>query len=182
MFDDFRLRVFKAVASEGSFTKAAKKLGVSQPAISQNVAAIEESLGVQLFERLKGEVRITPEGQIFESYADRILFWYDTVPAVFESRRNSARKTVTIVIDGGVPRNIVQGLSSFIADVNPLLAVTFCGPSSALAPEADMHLKSSFAKNAGSSAAGVVTVEVSETFVSDPLSGIIRRFLEEILY
>ena len=50
MFEDFRLNVFVAVAREGSFTKAAAALGVSQPAVSQNVADLEKSLGVKLFE------------------------------------------------------------------------------------------------------------------------------------
>ena len=56
MFEDFRLKVFVAVAEEGSFTKAAARLGVTQPAISQNVADLEKMTGVKLFSRLRGEV------------------------------------------------------------------------------------------------------------------------------
>ena len=41
MLDDFRLRVFMMVAAEGSFTRAAQHLGVSQPAVSQNIAELE---------------------------------------------------------------------------------------------------------------------------------------------
>ena len=48
MFEDFRLKVFLAVAKEGSFTNAAKSLGVSQPAVSQNIAEIEKGIGVKL--------------------------------------------------------------------------------------------------------------------------------------
>ena len=59
MLEDFRLKVFMAVASEGSFTKAASVLGVSQPAVSQNVADLERMTGVKLFERLRGEVNLT---------------------------------------------------------------------------------------------------------------------------
>ena len=73
MFEDFRLNVFVAVAREGSFTKAAAALGVSQPAVSQNVADLEKSLGVKLFERLRGEVVLTPEGEVFMKYARNIL-------------------------------------------------------------------------------------------------------------
>lgn len=73
MFEDFRLNVFVAVAREGSFTKAAAALGVSQPAVSQNVADLEKSLGVKLFERLRGEVALTPEGEVFMKYARNIL-------------------------------------------------------------------------------------------------------------
>lgn len=73
MFEDFRLNVYVAVAREGSFTKAAAALGVSQPAVSQNVADLEKSLGVKLFERLRGEVVLTPEGEVFMKYARNIL-------------------------------------------------------------------------------------------------------------
>ena len=50
MFEDFRLKVFMTVAREKSFTKAASELGVSQPAVSQNISELEKSAGVKLFD------------------------------------------------------------------------------------------------------------------------------------
>ena len=73
MLEDFRLKVFLSVAREKSFTEAAGKLGISQPAVSQNVAELEKGLGVKLFQRLKGETILTPEGEVFEKHALRIL-------------------------------------------------------------------------------------------------------------
>ena len=73
MLQDFRLKVFMAVAEYGSFTKAAESLGVSQPAVSQNIAELERNLGARLFQRLRGENVLTPEGQVFVTYASRIL-------------------------------------------------------------------------------------------------------------
>ena len=73
MFEDFRLKIFVAVAEEGSFTKAAEKVGVSQPAVSQNIAELEKTLSVRLFDRQKNETVLTPEGQVFMRYAERIL-------------------------------------------------------------------------------------------------------------
>lgn len=73
MFEDFRLNVFVAVAREGSFTKAAAALGVSQPAVSQNVADLEKMSGVKLFDRQRGEVSLTPQGEVFMRYARNIL-------------------------------------------------------------------------------------------------------------
>ena len=61
------------VARQKSFTKAAAALGVTQPAISQNIAELEKGLGVRLFDRLKGETVLTPEGEVFSSYAERLL-------------------------------------------------------------------------------------------------------------
>ena len=48
MFEDFRLKVFMAVAETGSFTKAAKSIGISQPAVSQNINALEKEIGTPL--------------------------------------------------------------------------------------------------------------------------------------
>ena len=73
MLEDFRLRVFMAVAEEGSFTKAAASLGVTQPAVSQNIADLEKVTGQKLFERMRGEVVLTSQGRVFMEYAGRML-------------------------------------------------------------------------------------------------------------
>ena len=73
MLEDFRLKVFMAVASEGSFTKAAAVLGVTQPAVSQNIADLEKMTGRKLFDRLRGEVVLTAQGEVFKDYAAKML-------------------------------------------------------------------------------------------------------------
>ncbi len=73
MFEDFRLKVFMAVADQGSFTKAAAVLGISQPAVSQNIAELEKACGRKFFERLRGEVHLTPQGEVFRDYAVKML-------------------------------------------------------------------------------------------------------------
>ena len=85
MLDDFRLRVFMMVAAENSFTRAAQHLGVSQPAVSQNIAELERQVGKALFERTRGEVTLTAEGYVFRDYAEKILHWYDAADALFGS-------------------------------------------------------------------------------------------------
>ncbi len=83
MLDDFRLRVFMMVAAENSFTRAAQHLGVTQPAVSQNIAELEKQVGAALFERKRGEVSLTAEGYVFKAYAEKILHWYDATDALF---------------------------------------------------------------------------------------------------
>lgn len=73
MLEDFRLKIFVTTAKERSFTKAADLLGISQPAVSQNISELEKGLGVRLFDRLRQEVVLTAEGEVFLRYADRIL-------------------------------------------------------------------------------------------------------------
>ena len=61
--DSRRLEGFLAVVDAGSFTAAADELGVTQPAVSQAVAALERELGVPLFHRLGRGVRLTDAGE-----------------------------------------------------------------------------------------------------------------------
>lgn len=84
MLEDFRLRVFEAVAETGSFTKAASLLAVSQPAVSQNIAELEKLAGYSLFDRSYGKVTLTQEGRVFKSYADKILMWYKAAGETFK--------------------------------------------------------------------------------------------------
>ncbi len=67
------LRYIVAVASERHFGKAAEACFVSQPTLSVAVRKLEEELGVTLFERGKGDVRITPVGQRIVAQAQRVL-------------------------------------------------------------------------------------------------------------
>lgn len=80
---DFRLEVFMTLCRTGSFTKAADTLGISQPAVSQNIAELEKDLGVKLFSRSRGEVSLTSDGILFRSYAERILYWYESARSAF---------------------------------------------------------------------------------------------------
>lgn len=73
MLEDTRLKIFMAVADEGSFTRAAYLMGITQPAVSQNIAELERETGRILFERGKGAVTLTPDGERFRVHADRIL-------------------------------------------------------------------------------------------------------------
>ncbi len=83
MFEDFRLRVFAQVAELGSFTAAAKALGVSQPAISQHIAELEKFAGGKLFERKRGNVTLTERGRLFRAQSARVLEEYRILDSTF---------------------------------------------------------------------------------------------------
>lgn len=79
MLTDFRLKVFLTAAQQKSFTRAARELNISQPAVSQNVAELEQQVGDTLFERGRGEVTLTQKGEILLKYAEKILHLYDNL-------------------------------------------------------------------------------------------------------
>src|SRR5262249_35504098 len=67
------MRYFAAVAERGSFTGAAEDLHVAQQAVSQQVKALEQLLGVTLLERTAREVKLTAEGVVFLEDCRRVL-------------------------------------------------------------------------------------------------------------
>lgn len=91
MIEDFRLKVFMTVAAERSFTRAASVLGISQPAVSQNISELERIMDIKLFDRLRGEVVMTPQGKIFHHHATRILSSYGDMNRLFCNPRINGR-------------------------------------------------------------------------------------------
>ena len=73
---DAKLETLLVVAEEKSFTKAASLLSLTQPAVSNHISLLEKEVGVKIFFRNKGEVKITPEGEIVVKYAKRIKSLY----------------------------------------------------------------------------------------------------------
>jgi DNA-binding transcriptional LysR family regulator len=67
------LRYFLVVAEEGQFTRAAARLAMQQPPLSQQIRLLEEEIGFELFERLPRGVVLTDAGKAFAEDAQRIL-------------------------------------------------------------------------------------------------------------
>jgi DNA-binding transcriptional LysR family regulator len=67
------LEAFRAVVDHRSMTAAAGAMGVTQPAVSTQIARLEETVGFPLFERANGRLKPTPEGLLFYAEASRVL-------------------------------------------------------------------------------------------------------------
>ena len=66
------LNTFIQVAESGSFSRAAEKLGYSQPTVSMQIKGLEEELGFRLFDRIGHTVRLTEQGREVLSQAQQI--------------------------------------------------------------------------------------------------------------
>lgn len=71
--DLLQLQYFCTIAQYENITRAAKALFVSQPNLSTSLSRLEDDLCVKLFERRRGKVSLTENGQLFLSYAERVL-------------------------------------------------------------------------------------------------------------
>jgi DNA-binding transcriptional LysR family regulator len=72
MLDPRRLLTFRAVARAGSFSAAARELSLTQPAVSQQVAALERELGARLLHRGPGGPTLTAAGELALEHADAL--------------------------------------------------------------------------------------------------------------
>lgn len=128
MLDDFRLRIFLTLAEQNSFTKTAIALDVSQPAVSQSIAELEKNLGVKLFDRQRGEVTLTPAGEIFRKYAEGILNQYSEAARVFLPLQE---QHVCFSASDEVYSYVCDVLLKDFLLVHPEIKITRTGPESA---------------------------------------------------
>jgi DNA-binding transcriptional LysR family regulator len=70
--ENFRLKVFRAVAEHLNFHKAAEQLFLTQPAVTLQIQALENDLGVRLFDRAGGKISLTAQGTILLGYANKV--------------------------------------------------------------------------------------------------------------
>ncbi len=76
-----QFEVFRTIAQAKSFTKAAKILNFTQPAISSQIKSLEQNLNVSLFERGNSGVKLTEAGKKFYEYGEKILALYAEMEA-----------------------------------------------------------------------------------------------------
>jgi DNA-binding transcriptional LysR family regulator len=70
--ENFRLKVFRAVAEHLNFRKAAEQLFLTQPAVTLQIKALESDLGVRVFDRTGGKITLTPQGSLLREYANQL--------------------------------------------------------------------------------------------------------------
>lgn len=90
------LRYFVAVAEELSVTAAARRLHLSQPALSRQIQSLEEELGVTLFERRRQRIHLTEAGRFFLDRARRLLCDTATATQQLRERFGDGRRVLRV--------------------------------------------------------------------------------------
>lgn len=114
-FTPAKLEAFVAVAEEGGFSAAARRLCVSQPALSQTINAIERRLGVELFMRRTTGVEQTEAGQALLGEARAILSRYDQLLPAMARYKGESGGVIRLGIPHELASEVLCGLSRFAA-------------------------------------------------------------------
>jgi DNA-binding transcriptional LysR family regulator len=107
-----QLRYFNAVAQHGSFSSAAKALGISQPGLTKAVRRLEASLECSLFDRLPRGVALTPQGQTLLRHANQLNVQLHDAR---EEVRALGRGAIGQLRIGAGPSWLTRGLPKIIA-------------------------------------------------------------------
>ena len=113
---DPKLVTLLTVNELNSFTKAAQKLSLTQPAASQHVRQLEKELGVTIFVRGEGNLKLTSEGEIVIKYAKRIVSLSQNLQQSLKDERRHARKItvgITHTSESNIMVEVLAKYSSF---------------------------------------------------------------------
>ncbi|MBN9309924.1 MAG: LysR family transcriptional regulator [Devosia sp.] len=137
-----QMQIFRAVVIAGSITKASRRVGLSQPSISQQLAKLEERLGTQLINRNRtGSVSLTPSGEYWFKFSDEVLRKFDQAIDEHEKRYVDSRVFLRIGLSPTL-RGRFLSAAARIASEEPGFAkfeVTYATTSSELVEQLRLH-------------------------------------------
>ena len=116
------LKIFLAVAQERSFSRAAAKVHRTQPAVSQAVRRLEDSVGERLFDRATKDATLTEAGRLLRDYAERLLRLSEEAEAAVKDLRDLRRGRVLIGANEASVHIVLPMIARFRA-THPLVHV-----------------------------------------------------------
>jgi DNA-binding transcriptional LysR family regulator len=119
MLDMRRLRILHAVSAHGSVTAAAAALGYSAPAVSQQLAALEREVGMQLTERAGRGIGLTTAAGLLVAHTDALLAQLDAAEADLAALRDQVAGRVTLAAFPSAAAAIVPGAWAALARSAP---------------------------------------------------------------
>src|SRR5690349_13283631 len=124
-----QIRYFLALARELHFWNAAEKLFITQSALSRQIKALEEELGVQLFERSKRSVKLTKAGAFLQEQWRRMSEEIDRVHRQAKSIHEGTYGVVSIAYPGSIVSGFLPALITDIASELPEVKLELVEPT-----------------------------------------------------
>src|SRR5262247_1894957 len=149
------LTLFVAVYEQRSFTGAAERERATQSGVSQHIRKLEDSLGVRLFTRSKGEVQPTPAGDSLYLKCLDILRLYDAAGKAVKSYGKGLEGQLVVGLMPTMTRSVLAPVLARFVEDNPNVAINVIEASSATltqqvrAAELDFAIVPAFASGPG---------------------------------
>jgi len=115
---DYKVHTLLTLINVGSYTKTAKVLSLTQPAVSHQIKQLEQEYGIQLFHSSRKGLTMTPEGEILLRYARRMAALDDTLRQAIEDSRKRIRR-VAVGITTTLGEYLVSQIFRQYCEENP---------------------------------------------------------------
>jgi DNA-binding transcriptional LysR family regulator len=127
---DFRLKVFQKAAERLSFSKAAKDLFITQPAVTKHIHELEKHFGHALFNRHGNRVSLTPKGELLANYSTKILRLYSEMEDAFLALDDKFPDKIKIGASTTISQYILPKVLSKFKSVYPQTTITLLNDNS----------------------------------------------------
>lgn len=118
-----QLRLLRAVVERGGFSRAGEALGLSQPAISHQLKALSNAVGIPVLEVIGRRVQLTQAGALLYEHAERILAEFEAAGSDLEELRGLRRGSVRLSGDTTVGIYVLPDLLGAFRNEHPLVEV-----------------------------------------------------------
>jgi DNA-binding transcriptional LysR family regulator len=122
--ENFRLKVFRAVAQHLNFHKAAEQLFLTQPAVTLQIKGLESDLGVRLFDRAGGRVSLTRQGSILLTYANKLATVVSEAERELGCKDSKLSGELSLGVSTTIAQYVLARLLSAFLDEYPLIDPT----------------------------------------------------------
>ncbi len=114
---------FSLLVDQGSMTAAAQQLGISQPAVSKRLSAIEQRLGVRLLQRTTRRISLTPEGETYLTMGSRVLDELEAMERLVSGSQDKPRGLLRVGATLGFGRRFIAPVLSKFTNSFPQVEV-----------------------------------------------------------
>jgi DNA-binding transcriptional LysR family regulator len=108
------LRYFVALADAGSFTRAAEKIFIAQPTLSQQIRRLEEIVGTPLLQRRREGLRLTPAGRVLVDGSRNVLALADQAVSRTRQAAGLGRPWLRVVMPPGLPESLAVPATAWL--------------------------------------------------------------------